>query len=78
MDDISDEELQRRADQRRWSLSEARLAYTVAEFSNVSGIGRSKLYLERKAGKLRFRKCGKLSLITHDDGLAYLNALPAA
>lgn len=76
--DLSEKEQKHRDTQRQLSLLKAKIAYTVDEFVAATGIGRSKLYEERKAGKLRFRKCGKISLITHDDGLAYVNSLPAA
>jgi len=52
--------------------------HTIAEFAQLSGLGRSFIYQEIKAGRLIVRKAGRRSLILHDDGQAYLGRLPVA
>ena len=51
-----------------------KLAHTIAEFVQLSGLGRSFIYQEIKAGRLVVRR----SLILHDEGQAYLARLPVA
>jgi hypothetical protein len=55
-----------------------KLAHTIAEFAQLSGLGRSFIYQEIKAGRLIVRKAGRRSLILHDEGQAYLARLPVA
>lgn len=57
---------------------EARLAYSVDELTSASCLGRSKIYEEIAAGRLKVRKVGKRTLILHGDALAWLKSLPAA
>jgi predicted DNA-binding transcriptional regulator AlpA len=54
-----------------------KLALTIAEFVQLSGMGRSYIYQEIKAGRLIVRKAGRRSLILRDEGLAWLANLPA-
>ena len=49
-----------------------KLAYRVDEASEVSGLGRSKLYEEIKAGRLRSVRVGGRRLILHEDLVALL------
>jgi hypothetical protein len=58
------------------AVSGARLAYSVEEFGAVTGLGRTKLYAEIAAGRLRARKAGKRTIILAEDGRAYLAGLP--
>jgi hypothetical protein len=53
-----------------------KLAYSVEEFGAVAGLGRTKLYAEIAAGRLRARKAGKRTVILAEDGRAYLASLP--
>lgn len=53
-----------------------RRAYSVASFGQSFGVGRSTIYEEIRAGRLKIRKAGARTLITHDDAMAWLNALP--
>jgi excisionase family DNA binding protein len=53
-----------------------RLAYPIDEFADAVGIGRSKLYAEIRAGKLKAKKLGSRTLIKATDGQAYLDSLP--
>jgi excisionase family DNA binding protein len=51
-------------------------AYSVENFGQVFNIGRSMIYEEIRAGRLKARKAGARTLITHEDAMAWLNALP--
>jgi hypothetical protein len=53
-----------------------KLAFTIAEFVQLSGLGRSHIYKEIAAGRLIVRKAGRRSLILRDEGLAWLANLP--
>ena len=53
-----------------------RLARSVDEFSGATGIGRTKLWAEIAAGKLKARKVGTRTLILDEDGHEYLTSLP--
>jgi excisionase family DNA binding protein len=55
-----------------------RLAYTIREACEVSGISKSSIYNSIRAGTLRPRKYGKRTLILADDLRAWLGSLPAA
>jgi excisionase family DNA binding protein len=57
-------------------LAGDRLAYPIDEFADAVGIGRSKLYAEIRAGKLKAKKLGSRTLITATEAQAYLDALP--
>jgi predicted DNA-binding transcriptional regulator AlpA len=78
--EISEKEQQRRAEQHRQSLelNRQKLAYTIPELVSASGAGRSKIYQEIAAGRLKVRKLGKRTLALHDDATAWLQSLPAA
>ena len=58
------------------AVSGAKLAYSVEEFGAVAGLGRTKLYAEIGAGRLRARKAGKRTIILAEDARAYLASLP--
>lgn len=51
-------------------------AYTVAEFCAAHGVGKSLVFEEIAAGKLRTKKAGRRTLIRVDDARAWLDALP--
>jgi hypothetical protein len=53
-----------------------KLAYSIAELSQMSGVGRSFLYEEVKAGHLIVTKAGRRSIVLYDDALAWLAKLP--
>jgi excisionase family DNA binding protein len=57
-------------------LAGGRLAYPIDEFADAVGIGRSKLYAEIRAGRLKAKKLGSRTLIKASDAHAYLDALP--
>lgn len=54
-----------------------RLAYTILELVRYTGAGRSKIYEELAAGRLKARKLGKRTLVLHGDAMAWLQSLPA-
>jgi hypothetical protein len=55
----------------------AELAYTIAALCQASGIGRTKIYDDLKAGRLHARKHGKRTLILADEARRWLESLPA-
>jgi excisionase family DNA binding protein len=55
-----------------------KLADSIEEFAKRSGLGRSFLYEQIKAGLLPVRKAGRRSLILREEGRAYLASLPRA
>jgi excisionase family DNA binding protein len=57
-------------------LTSGRLAWPLDEFADAVGIGRSKLYAEIRAGRLKAKKLGSRTLIKATDAQAYLDALP--
>jgi hypothetical protein len=64
---ISEAERQRRARQR---------AFSIQEFSQIYGPGRTKVYEELNSGRLRGRKVGRRTIITEDDAEDWLRHLP--
>jgi excisionase family DNA binding protein len=55
-----------------------KLAFTIAEVVDCSGIGRSKLYEFIKQGVICPRKAGKRTLILREDLEKFLSNLPAS
>lgn len=53
-------------------------AMSVDEFCGWAGLGRRKFYDEAKAGRIVVRKIGRRSVVTMQDGQAYLASLPVA
>jgi hypothetical protein len=53
-----------------------RLAHSIADVVNATGVGRSFIYAEIKAGRLIIRKAGRRSLVFDDDLKAWLGSLP--
>ncbi len=43
-----------------------KLALSIPEFCHAVGIGRSRVYEEIKAGRLRILKCGRRTLIANE------------
>jgi hypothetical protein len=58
------------------SISDSKRAYSVEGFAHAFSIGRSMIYDEIRAGRLRIRKVGSRTLIAHDDAVAWFEALP--
>ncbi len=55
-----------------------RLGFTVDELCKAVPIGRTKLYQEARAGKIRLRKIGDKTICTVPDALEYMASLPEA
>jgi len=53
------------------------LAVGIMDATRLSGVGRSTIFDEIKAGRLKARKAGRRTLILRDDLLAWLNTLPS-
>jgi excisionase family DNA binding protein len=51
-------------------------AYTIAEISQLTGLGRTRLFGEIRSGRLRATKCGRRTLILAEDLEAFLGSLP--
>jgi hypothetical protein len=57
-------------------LNGERLAYPIDDLADAIGIGRSKLYAEIRAGRLKAKKLGSRTIITTPAARDYLDALP--
>jgi excisionase family DNA binding protein len=57
-------------------LGGAKLALTVEEAARALGIGRTKLFAEIAAGRLRAVKFGRRTLVPVEDARAFLASLP--
>lgn len=57
-------------------MNTGQLGYTIAEAVKATGIGRTTIYADLKAGRLAARKRGKRTIILADDLRAYLASLP--
>jgi hypothetical protein len=53
-------------------------AMTVSEFCKWASVGRTKLYAEVKAGRIKLRKIGSKSVVIRSDGEEWLRSLPVA
>lgn len=59
-----------------YPMEQVKVAFTIPEFCNLYGVGRSFTYDEISAGRLQIRKAGKKTLILRVDADAWLHALP--
>ena len=57
--------------------SAQRVTYSIAEFAARTGLGRTRVFEELKAGRLRAVKCGRRTLIPAAEVDAWLKALEA-
>ena len=55
-----------------------KVASSIPETAEEVGVGRSRLYEEIAAGRLKVRKVGARSIILHTDRDAWLASLPEA
>ena len=53
----------------------AKLAHSVPEAAQTTGLSRATLYALHKEGAIRFVKCGRRTLILHEDLVAFLQSL---
>lgn len=58
--------------------SENKAAYSVEDFCDLYGIGRTQAYEEVKAGRLKAKKVGRRTIITPEAGQEWLASLPSA
>jgi excisionase family DNA binding protein len=56
-------------------VTNTKLAYGVVEAARALGVSRSALYELNKQGAIRFVKCGRRTLILHEDLVAFLQSL---
>lgn len=61
------------------SLTEqfGRVALSIAEFSTLTGLGRTRVFEELKSGRLQALKCGRRTLIPIPEIEAWIKALGA-
>ncbi len=60
------------------AIDDQKLAYSVAELAQLSGLGRSFLYEQIAEGLLPVRKAGRRTLILREDAQTWLSSLPIA
>ncbi len=53
------------------------LSYTIAALCQASGIGRTKIYDDLKAGRLHAKKHGKRTIVLESEARRWLESLPA-
>jgi len=53
-----------------------KVAYSIRELVELGPPGRTRIYEELKAGRLKAKKNGKRTIILHDDYMEYLHSLP--
>lgn len=53
-----------------------KLAFSIADVVSLSGLCRTLVYSEIRAGRLRARKCGRRTIILRCDLEAFLQKLP--
>lgn len=52
-----------------------KISYTISEFCEAAGIGRTRAYQEISEGRLRTVKCGSRTLVAADEAHAWLDRL---
>lgn len=57
--------------------SSHKLAYTLDQAVEATGVGRTEMFVAMKQGKLRARKLGKRNIILAQDLIDFLKNLPA-
>jgi hypothetical protein len=55
-----------------------KFALSVSEVVRASGVGRTLVFAEIKAGRLLARKCGRRTLVLIDDFQDWLQAMPSS
>ncbi|QGM98431.1 helix-turn-helix domain-containing protein [Methylocystis parvus] len=55
-----------------------KLAYSIEETARITSLGRTALYEEIRAGRLKSRKAGRRTIVLADDIRAWLASLPQA
>jgi excisionase family DNA binding protein len=60
----------------RRAVAAGHLAYSIDDFAEATGVGRSKLYQEIRAGRLHAKKLGSRTLITAEAADEWFAQLP--
>jgi excisionase family DNA binding protein len=63
------------AEERIATTAIEKVAYSVDEFCEMFGVGRTFFYAEVKAGRLQVRKAGRKTLVRAEDARAWLDGL---
>jgi excisionase family DNA binding protein len=58
------------------SLVPPPFAYSIPQLVALTGIGRTTIYAELKAGRLKARKIGRRTIFLSEDVTAWLSVLP--
>jgi excisionase family DNA binding protein len=58
-------------------INDIKSAFSVEDFCERFGIGRTAAYAELKAGRLKAQKCGRRTLIPRNEAERWLAGLPA-
>ena len=53
-----------------------RLAYDTDQLREKAGVGKTTIFAEMRAGRLKARRLGRKLIFLHDDAMAWLNGLP--
>jgi excisionase family DNA binding protein len=69
---------QRRTKDGRQRLRATRLAYSIRQLTEYVGVGRSMIYAEIGAGRLKASKAGRRTIVTRENAKAWLRGLPTA
>jgi hypothetical protein len=59
-------------------MAETKLAFSIPEFCEASGLCRSNVYVAIREGRLIARKHGRRTIIAAEDGKAFIATLPRA
>jgi len=59
-------------------LDNNRIAHTIPDACEATGLSRTTLYSLIKEGRLKPRKCGNRTLILHEDLKRFIESLPVA
>ncbi|BCH33020.1 hypothetical protein MesoLjLc_49500 [Mesorhizobium sp. L-8-10] len=63
--------------EKRTAAAQLKVAYSIDEFCEAYGVGRTLAYEEVAAGRLLTRKAGRRTLIRAVDAQAWLDGLPS-
>ena len=55
-----------------------KLALSISDVVDLSGIGRTSIFEEIRVGRLIARKCGRRTVVLRDDMLKWLDSLPVS
>jgi hypothetical protein len=59
-------------------VTKKRIGYTIAELAELSGVGRTLLFVAIKSGLLKAKKWGRRTIILVDDAEEFFKNLPDA